>query len=119
MLSTGVRTDLGVKIFGGDLNVLNDLSVKAERILKTIRGSADVVAERVTSGNYLDIDIDREAAARYGVGVGDIQDAVETYLGGTTLTTTVEGRYRFPVNIRFMRDYRDNIPGHPPYPGFG
>ncbi len=109
MLSTGVRTDLGVKIFGSDLNVLRDLSIQAEQILKSVPGAADVVAERVTGGNYLDIDIDREAAARYGVGVGDIQDVIETYLGGTTLTTTVEGRNRFPVRIRFLRDYRDNI----------
>jgi Cu(I)/Ag(I) efflux system membrane protein CusA/SilA len=110
MLSTGVRTDLGVKIFGSDLNVLKDLAVQAEAILKPIPGAADVVAERVTGGNYLDIDIDREAAARYGVKVGDIQDVIETALGGATLSTTVEGRNRFPVRIRYLRDYRDNIP---------
>jgi len=110
MLSTGVRTDLGVKIFGSDLNVLKDLAVQAEAILKPIPGAADVVAERVTGGNYLDIDIDREAAARYGVKVGDIQDVIETALGGAALSTTVEGRNRFPVRIRYLRDYRDNIP---------
>ncbi|CAH2030402.1 copper/silver export system RND permease [Trichlorobacter ammonificans] len=110
MLSTGVRTDLGVKIFGSDLNVLKDLAVQAEGILKTVPGAADVVAERVTGGNYLDIEIDREAAARYGVGVAEIQDVISTALGGETLTTTVEGRNRFPVRIRYLRDYRDNIP---------
>ena len=110
MLSTGVRTDLGVKIFGNDLNVLKDLAVQAEGILKTVKGSADVVAERVTGGNYVDIDIDREAAARYNVKVGDIQDIIETALGGEMLTTAVEGRDRFPIRIRYLRDYRDNIP---------
>jgi len=110
MLSTGVRTDLGVKIFGHDLNVLKDLAVQAEGILKTVKGSADVVAERVTGGNYIDIDIDREAAARYNVKVGDIQDIIETALGGEMLTTAVEGRDRFPIRIRYLRDYRDNIP---------
>jgi Cu(I)/Ag(I) efflux system membrane protein CusA/SilA len=110
MLSTGVRTDLGVKIFGNDLNVLKALAVQAEAILKPIPGAADVVAERVTGGNYLDIDIDREAAARYNVKVGDIQDVIETALGGDTLSTTVEGRNRFPVRIRYLREYRDSIP---------
>jgi copper/silver efflux system protein len=110
MLSTGVRTDLGVKIFGNDLNVLKDLALQAEVILKPIPGAADVVAERVTGGNYLDLDIDREAAARYGVNVTDIQDVIETALGGATLSTTVEGRNRFPIRIRYLRDYRDNIP---------
>ncbi|WP_306535609.1 efflux RND transporter permease subunit [Geobacter sp.] len=110
MLSTGVRTDLGVKIFGNDLNVLKDLAVQAEGILKTVPGAADVVAERVTGGNYIDIDIDREAAARYGVNVGDIQGVIETALGGEMLSTSVEGRNRFPIRIRYMRDYRDNIP---------
>ena len=110
MLSTGVRTDLGVKIFGNDLNVLKDLAVQAEAILKPIPGAADVVAERVTGGNYLDIDIDREAAARYGVKVGDIQDVISTALGGEVLSTSVDGRNRFPIRLRYMRDYRDSIP---------
>jgi len=110
MLSTGVRTDLGVKIFGNDLNVLKGLAVQAEGILKTVPGAADVVAERVTGGNYIDIDVDREAAARYGANVGDIQDVIETALGGERLTTSVEGRDRFPIRIRYLRDYRDNIP---------
>ncbi len=110
MLSTGVRTDLGVKIFGNDLNVLKDLAVQAEGILKTVPGAADVVAERVTGGNYIDIDVDREAAARYGIQVGDVQEIIETALGGETVTKAVQGRERFPIRIRYMRDYRDNIP---------
>lgn len=110
MLSTGVRTDLGVKIFGSDLNVLKDLAIQAEAILKPVNGAADVVAERVTGGSYIDIDIDREAAARYGVSVGDIQSVIETALGGDMLTTAVEGRNRFPIRLRYQRDYRDNMP---------
>ncbi|MBK5277189.1 MAG: efflux RND transporter permease subunit [Desulfuromonadales bacterium] len=109
MLSTGVRTDLGVKILGSNLNVLNDLAVQAEAILKPIPGAADVVAERVTGGNFIDIDIDRESAARYNVKVGDIQEIIETALGGAALSTTVEGRNRFPIRIRYLRDYRDSI----------
>ena len=110
MLSTGVRTDLGVKIFGSDLNVLKDLAVQAEGILKTVPGAADVVAERVTGGNYIDIDIDREAAARYGVSVGDIQEVISTALGGEMLSTSVEGRNRFPIRLRYMRELRSDIP---------
>ncbi|QXE91977.1 CusA/CzcA family heavy metal efflux RND transporter [Geomonas subterranea] len=110
MLSTGVRTDLGVKIFGADLNVLKDLAVQAEGILKTVPGAADVVAERVTGGNYIDIDIDREAAARYGVAVGDIQEVIATALGGEMLSTSVEGRNRFPIRLRYMREMRSDIP---------
>ena len=110
MLSTGVRTDLGVKIFGNDLNVLKDLAVQAEGILKMVPGAADVVAERVTGGNYIDIDIDREAAARYGVNVGDIQEVISTALGGEMLSTSVEGRNRFPIRLRYMREMRDDIP---------
>ncbi|HEY5974183.1 MAG TPA: CusA/CzcA family heavy metal efflux RND transporter [Geobacteraceae bacterium] len=110
MLSTGVRTDLGVKVFGNDLNVLKELAVQAEGLLKTVPGAADVVAERVTGGNYLDIDIDRQAAARFNVKVGDIQDIIETALGGETLSTSVEGRNRFPIRIRYLREYRDSIP---------
>jgi len=110
MLSTGVRTDLGLKIFGNDLNVLRDLAVQSEGILKGVKGAADVVAERVTGGSYLDIDIDREAAARYGVKVADVQEVISTALGGEMLTTAVEGRNRFPIRLRYLRDYRDNIP---------
>lgn len=110
MLSTGVRTTLGLKIFGNDLNVLRQLSLQAEEIIKAVPGAADVVAERVTGGNYIDIEIDREAAARYGVAVEDIQEVIGTALGGETLTTAVEGRNRFPIRIRYLRDYRDSIP---------
>ena len=109
MLSTGVRTTLGLKIFGSDLEVLRKLSLQAEEIIKGVPGSADVVAERVTGGNYIDIEVDREAAARYGVSVADVQEVISTALGGESLTTAVEGRNRFPIRIRYLREYRDSV----------
>ncbi len=119
MLSTGVRTDLGVKIFGSDLNVLQSLSEQAEGILKTVPGAADVVAERVTGGNYLDIEPDREAAARYGIDVGDIQDVIETALGGERLTTAVEGRDRFPDQHPLSEGLPGQYSGHKKYSRVG
>jgi Cu(I)/Ag(I) efflux system membrane protein CusA/SilA len=108
MLSTGVRTDLGVKIYGDDLDRLTALSVQAGEILKKVPGAVDVVAERNLGGSYLDIEPDREAAARYGLNVDDINDVIETALGGTTITQMLEGRQRFPVRVRFLWDYRQD-----------
>jgi Cu(I)/Ag(I) efflux system membrane protein CusA/SilA len=108
MLSTGIRTDLGIKIFGPDLDTLAQLAVEVERILRPIPGAVDLYAERVTGGKYLDIDIDREKIARYGINVGDVQQIIETGIGGENLSTTVEGRRRFPIRVRLLRDYRDN-----------
>ncbi len=109
MLSTGVRTDLGVKIYGDDLGKLSDLAVTAGEILKKVPGAVDVVAERTLGGTYLDIVPDREAAARYGLNVDDINDVIETVLGGMPVTNTIEGRQRFPVRVRFLWDYRQDI----------
>lgn len=109
MLSTGVRTDIGLKIFGPDLDTLENYAVKAEELLKNIKGAADVVAERVQNGYYLDIQIKRETAARYGVNVKDLQDIIETAIGGQNLGIVIEGRMRFPVRIRYGRGFRDNI----------
>ncbi|MDA8122853.1 MAG: CusA/CzcA family heavy metal efflux RND transporter [Deltaproteobacteria bacterium] len=109
MLSTGVRTDLGVKIYGDDLGKLSDLAVDAGEILKKVPGAVDVVAERTLGGTYLDIVPDREAAARYGLNVDDINDVVETVLGGMPVTNTIEGRQRFPVRVRFLWDYRQDV----------
>lgn len=108
MLATGVRTDLGVKIFGPDLNVLAELALQAEEIIREIPGAVDVYSERVVGGKYLDIKINREGAARYGVNVGDVQMVIETAIGGMNLTTTVEGRERFPVRVRYMSDFRSD-----------
>jgi Cu(I)/Ag(I) efflux system membrane protein CusA/SilA len=109
MLSTGVRTDLGVKISGDDLDRLNRLAIQAEGILRKVPGAADVVAERTQGGNYIDVQVDREAAARYGLTVDEVNEVVETALGGKTVTWTIEGRQRFPVRVRFLKDYRQDI----------
>jgi Cu(I)/Ag(I) efflux system membrane protein CusA/SilA len=106
MLATGVRTMLGVKVYGDDLNKIQEVSEEVAQVLKGIRGAVDVFPDQIVGEGYLEIDIEREKAARYGVNVGDIQDVVETALGGQTITTTVEGRERFPVRIRYARDFR-------------
>lgn len=106
MLATGVRTMIGVKVYGDDLNQIQDVSQKVASVLKSIRGAVDVFPDQIVGEGYLEIDIDREKAARYGLNVGDIQDVVEVALGGQTVTTTVEGRERFPVRIRYARDFR-------------
>lgn len=109
MLATGVRTDIGFKIFGDNLDTLEYYAIKAEQILKTVNGAADVVAERVQNGYYLDIQIKREVAARYGVNIGDIQDIIEMAIGGENLGVVFEGRMRFPIRVRFEREVRDNV----------
>lgn len=109
MLSTGVRTDLGIKIFGDNLDTLERLAVKAESLVKNIPGAADVYAERTQGGSYIDIDINRDAISRYGMSVGDVQDVIETAIGGENIATTVEGRRRFPIRVRYMKDYRLDI----------
>jgi len=109
MLSTGVRTDLGVKIFGKDLDTLEELAIKAEQILRTVPGAADLYAERTQGGMFLDIKIDREAIARYGINVGDVQDVIETAIGGENIGTVIEGRERFPIRVRYEREWRGNV----------
>ena len=109
MLSTGVRTDLGVKIFGRDLDTLESLAVRAENLLRRVPGAADLYAERTQGGLFVDIAIDREAVARYGITIGDVQDIIETALGGENIGTIVDGRQRFPIRVRFGREWRNNI----------
>jgi Cu(I)/Ag(I) efflux system membrane protein CusA/SilA len=106
MLATGVRTMIGVKVYGDDLNQIQAVSEQVAQVLKGIRGAVDVFPDQIVGEGYLEIDINREQAARYGINVGDIQDVVEVALGGQTVTTTVEGRERFPVRIRYARDFR-------------
>ncbi len=109
MLSTGVRTDLGVKVFGRDLDTLESLALRAEEILRGIPGAADLYAERAEGGMFLDIAIDRSAVGRYGVSVGDVQDVIETALGGENIGTVIEGRERFPLRVRYERDSRNSL----------
>jgi copper/silver efflux system protein len=108
MLSTGIRTPVGVKVFGADLAEMERLARQIEQVLRTVAGTSSAYAERVIGGYYLDITPDRDALARYGLMVGDVQDVIATALGGEAITTTVEGRERYTVNIRYPRDLRSN-----------
>ncbi|NOZ14156.1 MAG: efflux RND transporter permease subunit [Acidobacteria bacterium] len=109
MLSTGIKTPVGIKIMGPDLDVLSKLAKQVEAVVRKVPGTRSVIAERVTGGYYMDYTINRDAAARYGVTVGDIQDVIQSALGGMNVTQTVEGLERYPVNLRYMRNYRDNM----------
>ena len=109
MLSTGIRTPVGIKILGSDLNEIERLGVEIEKLLQEVPGTRTAYAERVTTGYFFDIDVKREAAARYGLTVGDVQEIIQSAIGGMDLTTTVEGRERYPVNVRYLRDMRSDI----------
>ncbi|MHB1424312.1 MAG: efflux RND transporter permease subunit [Gemmataceae bacterium] len=108
MLSTGVTSRVGIKVFGPDLDTINRVCKEVEQAIKPISGAMDVVAQPFMGKGYLEIKIDREKAARYGVRVGDIQDTIEVALGGKVITQTVEGRDRFPVRVRYARDFRED-----------
>ena len=110
MLSTGIKTPVGIKIAGEDLMVLQRLGEQIEKVIRDLPGTLSVFAERVAGGNYLDFEIDREEIARYGLTVGDVQDVIMFALGGMNITTTVEGLERYPVNLRYDRELRDNLP---------
>ena len=110
MLSTGIKTPVGIKLGGQDLQVLEDLGKEVEAVIRNVPGTLSVYAERVMGGNYLDFDIDRDAVARYGLAVGDVQDVIQSAIGGMNITTTVEGLERYPVNLRYSRELRDDLP---------
>ncbi|KMP11136.1 cation transporter [Candidatus Nitromaritima sp. SCGC AAA799-C22] len=109
MLATGIRSALGIKILGPDLQVIEKLGIEMEPILKKIKGTRSVFAERVVGGYYIDFVIDRKEAARYGLTVQDVEDVIETAVGGKNITLTIEGRERYPVNLRYNREYRENL----------
>lgn len=109
MLSTGIRTPVGIKIMGADLAVIEDIGQQLETVLKPIKGTRSVYAERVNTGYYIDIDVNRKEAARYGLTTDDVHNIVQSAIGGMNVSTTIEGRERYPVNIRYMRDFRNNI----------
>jgi Cu(I)/Ag(I) efflux system membrane protein CusA/SilA len=108
MLSTGIKTPVGIKLTGPDLQVLGDLAEKASVIALSVPGTASAYPERTMGGYYLDINIDRKRVARYGLTVGDVQDVISTALGGTQISTAVEGLERYPINVRYARDFRDD-----------
>ena len=109
MLATGIKTPLGIKVAGADLEVIEDIGFRIEQALKDIPGTASVYAERVRGGRYITIDINRVNAARLGLNIDDIQDIVRTAIGGVNVTQTVEGLERYPVNIRYSREIRDSL----------
>ena len=109
MLSTGIRTPLGVKVFGPDLSEIGQILSQVETAVGTVPGTRSVFAERVAQGHYLDFDIDREAIARYGLSVMDVQEVIQAAVGGANVTQTIEGRERYPVNVRYGRDLRDDV----------
>jgi Cu(I)/Ag(I) efflux system membrane protein CusA/SilA len=108
MLSTGIRTPIGIKVFGRDLGEMEKLAQQIEAVVKGVPGTTSAFAERLTGGSYLDIEPDRVALARYGLSVGELLDVVGTALGGEMVTTTVEGRERFGVTVRYPRELRSN-----------
>ena len=106
MLTTGIRSEVGVKVFGSDLDVLQERARTIADVLRQISGAADVTPEQITGAPYVDVRVNRVAAARYGITVGAIQDVIETAVGETNLTLTIEGRQRFPVRVRYAPQYR-------------
>ncbi|RMH58753.1 MAG: efflux RND transporter permease subunit [Candidatus Hydrogenedentota bacterium] len=109
MLSTGIKTPVGIKIAGDDLNKLQEIGKKVEAIIRTVPGTLSAYAERAVGGNYVDFAIRRNEIARYGLTVGDVQDIIMSAVGGMNITYTVEGLERYPVNLRYPRELRDNI----------
>jgi copper/silver efflux system protein len=109
MLTTGFRSVLGVKVFGPDLGEIQNLAVQIEKELADVPKTRSAFAERTVGGYFLDFTVNREAAARYGLKVGDVNDIVESAIGGKNITTTVEGRERYPVNTRYARDFREDL----------
>ncbi len=110
MLLTGIKTPVGIKIFGADLDVIQGLGQQVERILQQVPGTRSVYAERVSQGYFTDIRIDRQAIARHGLTIEDVQDVIQSGLGGQNVTQTVEGRERYPVNVRYARAFRESVP---------
>jgi Cu(I)/Ag(I) efflux system membrane protein CusA/SilA len=109
MLATGIKTPIGIKLLGDDLNVLSKLGEQIEAVLGPLPGTASVYSERVVGGNYIDIRILREDAARYGLNVADVQEVIASAIGGRNVTETVEGLERYPVNLRFPRELRNDV----------
>ena len=108
MLTTGIRAPLGVKVFGDDLAAVERAAVEIEGVVAGIPGTRSAFADRATGGFYLDLEVDREAAARYGVRVADVQEVVATAIGGLAIAETVEGRERYPISVRYARGFRDD-----------
>jgi len=109
MLATGIKTPIGIKILGPDLNQIQKIGKNLEKILKKVPGTLSVYSERVFGGRYINVDIDRKKAARYGLNIADIQEVVSSAIGGVNITETTEGLERYPVNLRYPQNYRDSV----------
>ena len=109
MLATGIKTPVGIKVAGPDLNVIEDIGRRLEQVLRPLRGTASVYSERVAGGRYVDVDIDRERASRFGLNISDVQDIIRSAVGGMNVTQTVEGLERYPVNVRYPQRVRDSV----------
>jgi Cu(I)/Ag(I) efflux system membrane protein CusA/SilA len=108
MLTTGIRTPVGIKIYGADIKKIEDLGTQIEALLPKVQGTRSVFSERTSGGYFLDFKWNRDELARYGLSIDDAQDVIMSAIGGENVTTTIEGRERYPVNVRYMRDYRSN-----------
>ncbi len=109
MLSTGIKTPVGIKISGPNLDTLQAIGEKVEAVMRTVPNTLSAYAERAVGGNYVDVNINRQEAARYGLTIQDVEDVIQSAMGGMNITTTVEGLERYPVNLRYGREQRDNI----------
>ncbi len=109
MLTTGVRTPIGIKVYGADLNEVQRIATEIEGVLPQIQGTRNVFAERTGGGYFIDFDWNRKEIARYGLSINDVQEVVMSAIGGENVTTTVEGRERYPVNVRYFRDFRSDL----------
>ena len=109
MLSTGIKTPIGIKVTGPDLQTLSELSQDIASVVRDVPGTLSVFADKTTGGNYLDFNIDRKEAARYGLTTGDVQDVIQSAIGGMNVTQTVEGLERYPINVRYQRELRENL----------
>jgi len=109
MITTGIRTPVGIKVLGTDLNMIEKIGLQVERVLQDVPGTRSAFFERVTGGYYLDFEVNREEAARYELSVNEVNDLIESAIGGMSIATTIEGRERYPINVRYARDLRDNL----------
>jgi Cu(I)/Ag(I) efflux system membrane protein CusA/SilA len=109
MLATGIKTPVGIKIMGDNLDTLSEIGKQIEGVLRSFPGTLSVYSERVSGGYYFDYEIDRKAAARYGLTVGDVQDVIQSAVGGMNISETVEGLERYPINLRYSRELRDSV----------
>ena len=109
MLATGIKSPVGIKVAGTDLKEIDRLATRIEETVKTVPGVTSALAERLTGGRYIDVDIDRAAAGRYGLNIGDVQAIVSSAIGGDNIGEVVDGLARYPINVRYPRDYRDSV----------